>query len=405
MAPIMPLDDVRIIDLTQGIMGPFCTRALADYGADIVKVEPPRDGDPSRQLAPFFKDEPGLDRSVLFLFLNTSKRSITLDVASERGRQLLLDLVKHADAVIESFKPGTLDRLGLGYEELSKVNPRVVLTSITNFGQTGPYSQFEAESINAFGMGGPMLSSGFIDQDPLKTAGNMSLYQGGWSAALATVTALLAAEDRGEGEHIDVSLFEVMTQSIDARLGRLLGFEHNGVPTHRNELGSNVGSGAFPCSDGYVLLTAGPAQLPNMIRMIGMPELLDDPDWATLEARSQPERIEQFAPYVLSWTVQHTTAEVRAYCQEHGVLGGPMNTIPQLLEDQNFKERQFFHTIDHPTTGPLTYPGFHFTIHTDGPMPARRPAPLLGQHTDEVLSDVLGMSTSEIAALRDEGVI
>lgn len=405
MTATMPLDDVRVLDLTQGIMGPFCTRALADYGADVIKIEPPVSGDAARSLGPFFKDEPGLERSALFLFLNTSKHSVTVDLATERGRELLLRLAEHADIVVESFKPGYLDALGLGYKALSRVNPRLVVTSITNFGQSGPYAQFEAESITAFGMGGPMLSSGFIDQAPLKNAGNLSQYQAGLAGALATATALLAAELRGEGEHIDVSLFEVMTQSVDMKLGRLLGFEHTGAPTQRNELASNVGSGAFPCADGYVYLTAGPAQLTNMIRMIGMSELLDTPEWGTVEGRSHPDRVAEFAPHVLAWTLSRTTAEVREECQTFGVLGGPMNSIPQLLEDRNFAERKYFHTVDHPTTGPLTYPGFHFIVHGDGPMPQRRHAPLLGQHTDEVVSELLDMTPADLAALRTEGVL
>jgi crotonobetainyl-CoA:carnitine CoA-transferase CaiB-like acyl-CoA transferase len=142
-----------------------------------------------------------------------------------------------------------------------------------------------------------------------------------------------------------------------------------------------------------------------MIRMIGMPELLDDPMWATVDGRSQPERVEEFAPYLLAWALSRTTAEVRDECQAYGVLGGPMNTIPQLLADRSFEERKFFQTINHPTTGPLTYPGFHFIVHGDEPMPARRRAPSLGEHTNEVLSELLGMADAELATLRGEGVL
>src|SRR6266849_3243533 len=170
MPGVMPLDHVRIIDLTQGEMGPFCTRALADYGADVIKIEPPGTGDRARSTPPFFKDEPGLERSGLFLFLNTNKRSVVVDITTPQGRDVVLRLARDADAFVESFKPGVLDSLGLGYEALHAANPRIVMTSITNFGQTGPYAQFEAESITAFGMGGPMLSAGDIDHEPIKNA-------------------------------------------------------------------------------------------------------------------------------------------------------------------------------------------------------------------------------------------
>lgn len=406
MAGVMPLDDVRIIDLTRGAMGPFCTRSLADYGADVVKIEPPGTGDEARSLPPFFKDEPGLERSGVFLFLNTSKRSVTIDITKPQGRDLVLRLAATADAVIESFKPGVLPALGLGYEALHAVNPRLVLTSITNFGQSGPYAQFEAESITAHGMGGPMLAAGDIDHEPIKNAGRMTLYQAGHAGALATTMALLAAEQRGEGEHLDVSLFETATHSIDMRLGRLLGFEFNGHPASRMGRASQVGSGVFPCSDGYFLFAVGPPYLAAMIRMIGMPELLETPEYATMDARSAPERIEEFPVYLLPWIMTRTMAEVRAACEEHGVLGAPLNTIPQLLADANFVYRKFFQQIDHPVTGPLTYPGFHFTIHRDGEvMPPRRHAPLLGEHTEAVLGGELGISAKELTALRGGGVI
>ena len=403
---MLPLDDIRVLDLTAGAMGPFCTRALGDYGADVVKIEPPGAGDEARALPPFLGDEPGPERSGLFLFLNTNKRSVTLDLTQPRGRELLLRLVRSAHAVVENFPPGTLESWGLDYEALRAENPRIVLTSITNFGQDGPYAHFEAEALTAYAMGGAMLGSGNIDHEPVKTAGRMTLYQAGYVGALATTMGLLAAEQRGTGEHIDVSLFETATHSIDLRLGRLLGYEYTGRLGTRPALASAVGSGIYPCADGYFFFTAGAPYLPQMIRMIGEVGLLETPEWGTVEGRSHPDRIEEFNVHLLTWTVGRTMSEIRAACQQHGVLGGPLNTIPALLEDPSFKEREFFQQIDHPVAGTLTYPGFHFTFRRPEQAPvSRRRAPLLGEHTQEVLCGDLGLSADELEALRGEGVI
>jgi crotonobetainyl-CoA:carnitine CoA-transferase CaiB-like acyl-CoA transferase len=388
MTGLMPLDDTRVIDLTQYTAGPFCTRILADYGADVIKIERPG-GDPARALPPFPKDEPHPERSGTFLFLNTSKRSVVLDLKAEAGRDRLLDLVAGADALVESFRPGTLDRLGLGYEALREVNPRLVLTSITNFGQDGPYRDYLGTDLTLYGMGGAMFAQGDVDHEPVKTAGRVTTYHAGYVGALATAVALRAAEARGAGEHVDVSVFETATHSIDLRLARLMGFQHSGHVATRPARISGVGTGAFPCADGFYLLTGGPAYLPAMLRMIGRDDLLDDLDWATPAARAEPDRIEEFVPILLPWMIEHTRAEVRDACQEFGVLGGPINSIADLFVDPNFEHREFFQTIDHPETGPLRYPGFHARLHREGePMPERRRAPLLGEHTAEVLAEL-----------------
>ena len=194
----LPLDGLRIVDLTQEAMGPFCTRLLADYGAEVIKIEPPA-GDPARALPPFAADTPGPERSGTFLFLNTNKRSVVLDLERPADRERLLDLVAGADAVVESFAPGTLDALGLGYDRLAAVNPRVVLTSITHFGQDGPYRDWQATDLTVYAMGGPMLTTGHIDHEPIRVAGRMASYQVGYMAALATAVGLHAAEARGTG--------------------------------------------------------------------------------------------------------------------------------------------------------------------------------------------------------------
>ena len=402
----MPMDGVRVLDLTHYAMGPFATRILGDYGADVVKVERPEYGDPTRHLPPFYKDEPGIERSGLFLFLNTNKRSVTLDLGSERGRELALELARRSDVLVENFRPGTMERLGLGWNVLHEANPRLVMTSISNFGQDGPYRDYLATDMTVYAMGGSMLATGDVDQEPLRLSGRVASYHTGMAAALATAMGLWAAEQRGAGEFLDISAFETHTQSIDIRLARLLGYEYSGRMAGRRSTLFGVGSGIFPCADGYVLLTAGATQFTGIARMVEMDSLLGTPGWSTPEELSNPDRIQEFEAYVIPWTVTRTKKEIRDACQRFGVMGAPLNTVADLLEDASFVQRRFFQQIEHPTTGPLTYPGYHFRLHREGePMPSRRRAPLLGEHTEEVLCGELGLGADALTRLREEGVI
>ncbi|MDA1062316.1 MAG: CoA transferase, partial [Chloroflexi bacterium] len=341
MSGVMPLDGVRVIDLTWNTAGPFCTRMLGDYGADVIKIEPPG-GDPARLQPPHYQDEPGLERSGLFLFLNTNKRSVVLDLKDAAGREQLLALVRGADALVENFSPGTMERLGLSYEALREVNPRLVMTSISNFGQDGPYRDWQGLDLTLYAMGGVMYASGERNHEPLKVAGRMTGFYAGMVAALATAISLHAAEESGEGDYNDVSIYETATHSIDLRLARLMAYQFNGRYTSRPELASNVGAGVFPCADGWFYLGAGAARLEAIIRMIGRPELLDEPEWATVAARVQPGRVEEFSVHLLPWLLSHTKVEILGACMEFGVLGAPINTIADALEDVNFVERGFF---------------------------------------------------------------
>ncbi|MBI4639776.1 MAG: CoA transferase, partial [Candidatus Tectomicrobia bacterium] len=222
------LSDVKVLDLTHYIAGPYCTKLLADYGADLIKIERPGKGDPARQIGPFLGDDPHPEKSALFLHLNTNKRSLTLNLKSRRGVMIFKELAHQVDIVVENFRPGVMDDFGLSYEELEKINPTLVMTSISNFGQTGPYRDFPASEIVLYGMGGSMLSSGLPDREPVKLARNVGQYQTGVMAAVATMTAFYGANYRGIGQHIDMAIFETQSGSIDRRQTALVNYAYTG---------------------------------------------------------------------------------------------------------------------------------------------------------------------------------
>jgi len=226
--PEQALSDVKVLDLTWHISGPYCTKLFADYGADVIKVERPGEGDPARGTGPFFQDDPHPEKSGLFLHLNTNKKSITLNLKSETGKRILKELVKDVDILVESFSPRVMPSLGLDYEVLEKVNPNLVMTSISNFGQTGPYQDFKMSELILSGMGGDMYSCGLPDREPVKMGANIVQYQVGTMAATATVFAFYAARYQGVGQHVDVSMMETQLGTIDRRAPELLAYQYVG---------------------------------------------------------------------------------------------------------------------------------------------------------------------------------
>ncbi len=221
------LEGVRVLDLTHHIAGPWCTKLLADYGADVIKIERPGSGDPTRSIGPFYHDDPHLEKSGLFLHLNTNKRSVTLDLKRPTGQDIARRLAQNVDIVVESFSPGVMADLGLDYPILEKLNPRVVVTSISNFGQTGPYRDLKASEIVSSAMGGPMNVTGHAEREPLKLGGSIVAYQAGSVAAYSTMVALYQAEeDDGEGQHVDVSIYETQAGTRDRRTTNLTGYAY-----------------------------------------------------------------------------------------------------------------------------------------------------------------------------------
>ncbi len=407
MAP-MALSNIKVLDFTQTIAGPYCTKLLADYGADVIKVERPGTGDSARTLGPFPKDEPHPEKSGTFLHLNTNKRSITLDLKTSHGQEIARNLATEADAVVESFRPGTMDGFGLGHDALSELNPGLTYTSISNFGQTGPYRDWRGSEVIFYGMGGELYSTGVAEKEPVKLGGTVGLYQSGVVAAFATLGAVLGSKVDGDGQHIDISLMEVQTGSIDRRMSMLMAYQYNGEITERVPLGEASGAGGYPagvypCEDGFFQITGGGKYFERVRNMMGNPEELAGDEWLTPAAQADEEMQGLFEAYFYPWLLDRSKHEAWSQAQASRVLCGPLNTMADLLKDETFRGRGAFEEVDHPVAGSFTYPGRPFMMNAS-PWSIRRPAPLLGQHSDEILTE-LGMSDSDIESLRSEGVI
>lgn len=396
----MALSDITVLDFTHRIAGPYCAKLLADYGAEVVKVERPETGDPARAFGPFPNDEPHPEKSGAFLHLNTNKRSIALDLKTDGGRRAALELAKRADAVIESFRPGTMERFGLGYDALSAANPALVMTSISNFGQTGPYRDWRGSEIIFYGMGGELYSTGVREKEPVKLGGTVGLYQAGAVAAYATLGAIFAARDEGAGQRVDISLMETQAGSIDRRMSMLLAYRYNGEISVRASLGaeperSGYPSGTYPCADGYFQITGGGNYFSRVRDMLDNPDELAGDEWLTPEAQADGEMAGLFDAVFYPWILDRAKSEIWERAQRSKVLSGPLNTMEDLNRDPVFRRRGAFASIDHPEAGTLTYPGRPFIMGAT-PWAVRRPAPTLGQHTDEILSEI-GMTAAEIA--------
>jgi crotonobetainyl-CoA:carnitine CoA-transferase CaiB-like acyl-CoA transferase len=400
------LADMTVLDLTHYIAGPYCTKLLAMYGAEVIKIERPGSGDPTRQAGPFPNDQPHAEKSGLFLHLNTNKQSVTLNLKHPRGQELVRELVKQVDVVVESFSPRVLPSLGLSYADLAPLNARLVMTSIANFGQTGPYRDWKAQDIVLYAMGGAMHITGLPEREPLRLALNLMAYQGGNVAATATMTGVLGMRRLGIGQHIDVALFEVHTGSIDRRTTGLVGYQYTGEPGYR-EAAVGLGvypAGVMPCKDGYIQTLVFPHAWERLLAAMGKPELQEEPRFANPMARLQPENRPVFMAIFQDWLHQNTRYEAMTKMQAHRVPLTAVNPPSAVLRDPHFQARGTFVEVDHPAAGTLPYTREPFRMTASPAEPVRR-APLLGEHTEAVLRQRLGLTTTDLTVLQQQGVV
>ena len=394
----MALADIRVLDLSRVLAGPFCTMLLADFGADVIKVEAPGRGDDTRHWGPPWAG----GESAYFLSVNRNKRSITLNLKHERGRQILLDLVARSDVFIENFKVGTAKRLGLDYETLREINPRLIYCSITGYGQTGPYRDRPGYDFVIQAEGGIMSITGPADGEPHKVGVAIVDITAGLFAATAILAALHHRERTGEGQYIDIAL-------LDAQVGWLANVAQNylvsgEVPKRYGNAHPNiVPYEVFPTADGYIAVGIGnDRQYRRFCELTGRMDLWEDGRFQTNPGRV--EHRDELIPRLRELFRTRTTAEWLALLREAKISAAPINNVAQVLNDPHVLARGMVQTVRHPTAGELKLVGPVPKLSAT-PAAIRRPPPLLGEHTVEVLTELLGYDEETLSRLREEGVV
>ncbi|MFQ5933900.1 MAG: CaiB/BaiF CoA transferase family protein [Dehalococcoidia bacterium] len=397
------LSHIRVLDLTHHVAGPFCTKMLADYGAQVIKVERPSDGDMARRLGPFLKDHPHPEKSGTFLHLNTNKLGITLNIKSPAGIGIFKELVNWADVVVENFRPGVMERLGLPYSRLRELKPNLIMVSISNFGQSGPYRDYRASEIVEYAIGGPMLFTGTKKREPLKLVSREGLCTAGQIAALATLMAVYCRDSDGSGDHIDVSIMDTEAGSIDRQSTLLLSHQYMGKRWSRFDTDKAALFGLYRSKDGYIDVGVR-NRLPGFLTMLKRPELAEDPRFASEETLDEPGNAKALDEILKDWLSQHARTEIWRESQKHRILAAPLFNMAEVLEDGHFRGRGFWTEVERRQVGTLEYPGRPFVMNAS-PWRLRMPAPLLGQHNKEVFQGMLGYSSPELVRLRQMKVI
>ena len=391
------LDDITILDLTQHIAGPYATRLLADFGANVIKVEPPS-GDLARHLGPFQNDTPDPERSGVFFVLNCNKRSVVLDLTTDPGREALGALAAGADVVVESFAPGTIDRLGIGWSWLQAINPAAPLVSVSNFGQDGPYRDYRLSELTLYGFAGEMYSMGQLDREPVKMAGTAALFESGSAILVATMGALMAARRFGIAQRVDISLAETHFGGVDRRHATAIGFQFSGRKSGRSGAAAGgMPNGIYPCADGYVEFAAAGVRPDRILDMLGFPDWALDAKFQDPLVATKPDLVEEWNANFLAWCIERTKREIWAEARRAKVLCGPLFSVKDMYEDNHFRDRGFWSQIEHAAMGTVELPGRPLQM-GEGGWALRRPAPLLGQHTEEVLREA-GVHGDLVAAL------
>ena len=397
-------DEIRVLELARNVAGPFAGKLFADYGADVLKVEPP-DGDPSRAHGPFKDDIPNPETSALFLHLNTNKRSVTLNLEQEEGREIFRRLAAEADIIVEDYRPGQMEEWGLGYEELARDHPALVMASITPFGQTGPWRDYQGSEITLQAMGGPLHTNGSPHREPIKSGGYVAHYHAGIATAYAALMARFRVELGGEGDHIDQAVYEAQAGFRDRRTVYLTGASYTGFAATRQPAGARVANGVRPAQDGYVNIYAGGTKhfIP-FLDVIGRPDLKEHPDAPKPLHEYSPEFAAEVESAWTGWLMERPKLESVALTQAIGLLGGAVFGTDDLLSDPHYRGRGVWETIEHPVAGTAEYPGRQLLL-SETPRQQARHAPLLGAHNAEVYYDRLGIPREELARLRAQNVI
>ena len=411
-----PLNGLSVLELADEV-GQFCGKLMADLGADVIKVEPPG-GATTRRVGPFLDDLPHRDRSISFWHYNTSKRGITLDLESEEGRAILRRLAGAADVVLETFPPGHLESLGLGYDALKELNPGLIMCSLTPFGQTGPWRDYRSSDLLHMAAGGQMASCGYDEEDvpgapPIAPGGGNAWHMGGHYAYMGIMAALVYRTLSGQGQYIDASVHEACALTTEGAVPtyiyrnevviRQTGRHHAAAPTPRTQ---------FPSKDGrYVnALVAGrltPRYVKDLAELLGAYEMAGD---LAEERYQDPKVVQENTSHIIDEKVGDFIGslpqeEVYHAAQEQGFTWGAVRAPDDLLEDGHLQDRGFWKEVEHPELGrTFKYPG-EAAIYNGSPWSISSRAPLVGEHNLEVYCGELGMSPQEVALLAESGVI
>jgi len=397
-----PLDGIRVVALEQYMSAPYCTMLMADAGAEVIKIERPGTGDPRRSIPPFAEKD-GKKKAGGFMAYNRNKKSLALNIREEAGKQIYLDLVKKADVVVENLRPGSTDKMGTGYKDLKEINPRLVYAAISGFGRMegyeGPYSSRPAFDIVAEAMGGIMNLVGFEDKPPSWTIYGMADVYTGLCTSFAIMQALYMRERTGEGQFVDSAMLDNMI-SLNERMVML--YSITGQEPHRGRLKHLYPRGAFQCKDGYLALNV-PDDLiwSRFCRVIDRKDLIGDERSSSGTARASNAAF--LRPIIEEWLGTRTREEAEDIMNSNGIPVGSVYKAEDIFASPQVNVRQMLLDIEDPDVGSNKFSRGPVML-SSSPEPPKNPAPTLGEHSREILSDILGRNDEEISQLIDAGI-
>lgn len=392
----LSLDGLKILDLTRVLAGPYCTMVLADLGADVIKIEAPVKGDDSRQFGPYIDGE-----SAYFMSINRNKRSMTLNLKKESAKKLFLDMVKEADVVVENYRPGTMEKLGIGYDVLSEINPKLIYAASSGFGHSGPYSKRPAYDGVVQAMGGIMSITGQKGGKPTRVGPSVGDITAGLFTAIGILAAVNHRNATGEGQKVDVAMLDCQVAILENALARFFATGVSPKPAG-NRHSSIVPFEPFETNDGEIMVAVGNDNLWNKFcQEMDLMHLADDPKFKTNPDRS--DNYDELRPLIAQAMLEDSTMSWYERLTEAGVPCGPINNIEMITKDEQVASREMIVDVDHPVAGTTSIPGIPIKMSkTMGSI--RKAAPLLGEDTEEIIKELLGHSDEEIQKLKEEGI-